>query len=530
MSTPKRANRQKRSSSLYRYLAVVVLVCIALPALISGSMLIYTNYERTVNHESRTTAEGYADVLEAGMSVPLWNVSPDLGRPIVENVFVDPSVQSVVVYTESASKFLEYARTNDQSSNEPVVTVSRDVRYGGEVIGSFQLGYSLDKARTQASKEAKTLAIIICVQLIVSLAAISLMLHRRVLLPLKKLDSAAAGIAQGDLRTQIPYLNDDEFGSLSERLERMRSVLEENFTELEGRVETRTAQLLTVNETLQGALNQLRQAQDSLVQSEKLAALGSLVAGVAHELNTPIGNGLTVISSLCDACDEFNRSIETGLTRGALDKFRKDMDEGSRLVCRNLEKASELVSSFKQVAVDRTNVQRRKYKLRAFLEETLLTASPVYKHTPFSVELVMDADTLMDGYPGPLGQVVTNLLNNAIIHAFGGRDHGAVRVVVRELEDHVELVVSDDGVGIAYENQPKIFNPFFTTKMGEGGNGLGMNIVHNIVTGMMGGQITLHSTPGEGTTFTIVLPISAPEDAQVELNSLEMQKINKLAC
>lgn len=521
-------DKPKKTASLYNYLAIVVLVCIALPAFVSGGLLISTNYNRTIVIESRTAAEGYADVLEAGMSVPLWNLSPDLGQPIVENVFVDPSVQSVVVFTESGKKFVEYARTNEASS-EPMVEVRRDVLYNGDVIGSLALGYSLNKARHQATKEARLLAIIICAQLVVSLAAISLLLHRRVLSPLRKLDAAAAGIARGDLRTQIPYLNNDEFGSLSLRLERMRSVLEENFTELEDRVETRTSQLKSVNETLQGALNQLRQTQDSLVQSEKLAALGSLVAGVAHELNTPIGNGLTVISSLCDACEDFNREIAQGLSRSALEKFRRDMDEGTRLVCRNLEKASELVSSFKQVAVDRASAQRRKFPLKPFLEETLLTVSPIFKRTPYKVELQMAGDITMDAYPGPLGQVITNLLNNSVIHGFAGRDHGLVTVAVERVGDQLTLLVTDDGAGIAYENQVKIFDPFFTTKLGAGGNGLGMNIVHNIVTGMLGGKISLESTPGVGTAFRLVLPLTAPEDTRDVRDSMEMQNVKQIA-
>ncbi len=517
-----------KRGSLNRYLAIVIFACIAIPALVSGSILIHTNFTRTIEVESRTAAEGYADVLEAGMSVPLWNLSPDLGQPIVENVFVDPSVLSVVVYTESGKKFLEYVRSNEALADR-VIPVVRDVTFDDKVIGRLELGYSVDKAKSQANKEAKLLAIIICAQLIVSLTAISFLLHRRVLSPLKKLDQAAEGIAQGDLSTTIPYLSHDEFGSLSLQLEKMRHVLEENFTELEARVDTRTAQLQEVNQTLKGTLEQLQQAQDNLVQSEKLAALGSLVAGVAHELNTPIGNGLTVISSMCESCESFEKSTQEGITRKALENFKSDMLEGTRLVCNNLEKASELVSSFKQVAVDRTSAQRRKFSLKSFLEETLLTVSPIFKRSPYRVSLNMSEDIEMDAYPGPLGQVITNLLSNTVIHAFAGRDHGTVGISVRTAESKVEISVKDDGVGIPFENQAKIFDPFFTTKMGEGGNGLGMNIVHNIVTGVLGGKIALQSAPDQGTTFTITLPMKAPEDVDEVFKSLDFTE-SKMAC
>ena len=504
----------KRASSLYGYLAGVVLVCIAVPALVSGASLIYTNFKRTIDTDSRNAAEGYGDVLEAGLSIPLWNLSPDLGQPILENVFVDPSVIAVIVTSDNDRKFLEYQR-NNRDSEDNALEVFREIEYDGKKIGEVRLIYSVAKAHEQASKEARLLAVIIVLQLVFSLAAVSYLLHRRVLSPLKKLDEAAAGIAQGDLTTTIPYLSNDELGSLAVRLERMRGVLEENFSELEGRVEERTAEL-------QSTLNQLNKTKDNLIQSEKLAALGSLVAGVAHELNTPIGNGLTVATSLRDACEAFEQQTQDGLTRSALEKYKQDMADGTQLVCRNLEKASELVSSFKQVAVDQTSTQRRKFDLRAFLDETLLTVSPIFKRTPYLVRLDMDGDVEMDGYPGPFGQVITNLLNNAIIHAFDGLEEGSVVLNVSFDEHDVTVKVSDDGHGIAKENIAKIFDPFFTTKLGDGGNGLGMNIVHNIVTGVLGGQITLASELEQGTTVTVVLPLVAPSDSASTSSSMSM--------
>ncbi len=512
----------KRTSSLYGYLALVIFVCVAVPALVSGGVLIYTNFKRTIDNDSRIAAEGYGDVLQAGLSIPLWNLSPDIGQPILENVFVDPSVRSVVVVADNGRKFLEYQRNSRETEGDSL-EVNRDIEYSGQKIGAVKLVYSVEKAHNQASKEAKLLAVIIALQLVFSLAAVSYLMHRRVLSPLKKLDQAAAGIARGDLRTTIPYLSNDELGSLAIRLEKMRGVLEESFGELEGRVDKRTAEL-------QSTLDQLNKTKDDLIQSEKLAALGSLVAGVAHELNTPIGNGLTVASSLCDTCESFEAEVRTGLTRTALEKFKQDMTDGTQLVCRNLEKASELVSSFKQVAVDQTSAKRRTFELRAFLEETLLTASPIFKRTPYTVDLRMQDDVTMDSCPGPLGQVITNLLNNAIIHAFDGLDHGVVTVRVTHSDTVATIQVEDNGNGIAQENLAKIFDPFFTTKLGDGGNGLGMNIVHNIVTGVLGGEITLSSKLQQGTTVTVIIPLVAPEDAGVPSEPMDMVVgSNKLA-
>lgn len=498
--------------SLQRFLATVVFCSIAVPAVISGGVLIRENYQRTISQDSLTTAHSYVDLLEAGMSVALWNVSPELGQPLVDSISVDPSVLSIVVKSKENQVFIEYQQAEDLANVDvdDSVSLEREIAYNGAHLGNVKVVYSLVKARSRAANETKLLSIIILIQLVVSLVTISYVLHRRVLSPLGKLGAAAAGIAKGDLKTAIPHVKDDEFGALSHELETMRGALEQNFNQLEKRVDERTAQLQAVNHTMQTTLDQLQHTQQNLIQSEKLAALGALVAGVAHELNTPIGNGLTVATTLCDSCTGMKQQMQSGLTKSALDKFIRDMDEGTQLVNRNLEKASELVSSFKQVAVDRTSAQRRKFSLRDILNETKLTVSPAFKRTPYVVDIDVVEDVVLDSYPGPLGQVITNLLNNAVIHAFDGCAQGRVVLAAKNLTDGVRLTIADDGRGIAPEHQAKIFDPFFTTKLGAGGNGLGMHIVHNIVTGVLGGTIKLTSQLGEGTCFTLFLPRVAP--------------------
>jgi two-component system NtrC family sensor kinase len=501
-----------RKHRLQRYLAVVVFLSIALPAVVSGGFLIWQNYQRTLEQDSVHTANNYLDLLQAGMSMPLWNVSPELGRPLLDSILVDTAVVSIRVLTETGEPFLQYFRDAGTGLSADNIVLQRKVFYHQNVIGQVEVAYSLAAAQARASAETHLLTITIMMQLVVSLLTISWVLHRKILSPLRKLGEAAAGIAKGDFKTTIPALADDEFGQLSQQLEIMRSELDIHFSQLEKRVDKRTLELRIVNETLQGTLDRLQQTQHYLVQSEKLAALGSLVAGVAHELNTPIGNGLTVATSMCDSCDTLKRDMAEGLTRAALENFLRDMEEGSQLVNRNLEKASELVSSFKQVAMDRTSAQRRTFSLSAILAETRLTLSPAFKRTPYLVDIQVAEDIALDSYPGPLGQVVTNLLNNALVHAFDGRSSGTVVMRAEKKHDVVELIVEDDGVGIPEEHQKRIFDPFFTTKLGAGGSGLGMHIVHNIVTGILGGEIRLWSQMGKGTCFILTLPLSAPQE------------------
>ena len=407
-------------------------------------------------------------------------------------------------------KFLSYQRA-EPLHDDSQIEVTRDIVYEGEKLGQVTLVYSLARAKSRAVAESRLLLTIILIQLVFTIVLVSYFLRKRVVMPVKQLEQAAVGIAEGDLKTAIPLLKDDEFGALSLQLEKMRGSLESSFSTLEDRVRERTVNLVEVNQELQQTLDQLKQTQGNLVQSEKLAALGSLVAGIAHELNTPIGNGLTVASSLLDESRGLHKQITEGLTKSALDTYIGDMIEGTSLVVNSLDRASELVSSFKQVAMDRTSAQRRAFDLLAVLKETKLTVSPAFKHTPYEVCIECEDGVLLDSYPGPLGQIVTNLLNNTLIHAFDGREAG--RVIIKGEKQSAtmcRLTVTDDGVGIPPANIKRIFDPFFTTKLGEGGNGLGMHIVHNLVTGVLGGTIEVSSELGQGTSFSLMLPVSAP--------------------
>ncbi|WP_245792209.1 sensor histidine kinase [Teredinibacter waterburyi] len=504
-----------RRISLRRFLMIVIIVSIASPALITGGFLILENYHRTIVQESEMAAGSYADLLQAGMTMPLWNVAPTLGEPVLNTVSIDPSVLQIDVRDADGGSFLEYHNEGVTTATESV-ELAREVSLEGEVLGEVRIKYSLAEAKNRATSESRLLITIIFIQLVFSLGVLSYFLQRRVIRPLTALEKSAIGIAGGDLKTSIPSLQDDEFGGLSNQLETMRSSLEQSFATLEERVKERTNELESLNHELTGTLEMLQQAQGNLVQQEKLAALGSLVAGVAHELNTPLGNGLTVASSLFDSTCTFSDDLNgEGITKEELDDYIRDMNEGTHLVVASLQRASELVSGFKQVAMDRTSAKRRQFNLLEVVIETRMTLSPVFKHTPFSVTVDIPDDIQMNSYPGPLGQVVTNLINNALIHAFEHREQGEITIVTDRVkmngEDAVALHVADDGCGIKEEHRNRIFDPFFTTKLGAGGNGLGMHIVHNIVGGVLGGTIELLSEVGKGTEFIITIPVVAPE-------------------
>jgi two-component system, NtrC family, sensor kinase len=276
------------------------------------------------------------------------------------------------------------------------------------------------------------------------------------------------------------------------------------------RLEERSFALQETNAELEQSLESLKMTQDDLVRSEKLAALGALVAGVAHELNTPIGNGLLAASALADHVRTFEREAAGGLRKSALDGHLAEVHQAAEILLRNLGRAVDLVSSFKQVAVDRASSQGRQFMLDEVVTEIMLTLWPSLKKSGVAITHDVPPGIQMRSYPGALGQVVTNLVNNAVIHGFGGMQGGCVAVSARPRDDGwVELEVRDDGAGIAPEHLGRIYDPFFTTKLGKGGSGLGLNIVYNLVHGVLDGRIAVHSEIGKGTVFTVTLPLEA---------------------
>ncbi|MBI3230305.1 MAG: PAS domain S-box protein [Burkholderiales bacterium] len=310
---------------------------------------------------------------------------------------------------------------------------------------------------------------------------------------------------------------------LTEELQAKRELKDLN-TSLEERVKQRASDLEKANAELFRALDTLKRTQNDLVTAEKMASLGSLVAGVAHELNTPIGNSLLMATALHDRVHEFEMTLnENGLKRSTLFEYLEDTKNACKLMVNALQKAGNLIASFKQVAVDQTNDRRRDFDLKVVLRDTLTTFAPRLQRTNCSSTLEAEDGLLMDSYPGSLCQIIDNLINNALLHAFEGRSNGHIRITARALDaQQVELCLIDDGIGMLPDVLHHVFDPFFTTKMGQGGTGLGMHIVYNIVTGILGGHIEIESSLGQGSKIIMTFPRKAPQHDIVSRAQLEL--------
>ncbi|MGB7443741.1 MAG: ATP-binding sensor histidine kinase [Coleofasciculaceae cyanobacterium] len=270
---------------------------------------------------------------------------------------------------------------------------------------------------------------------------------------------------------------------------------------LEQLVEQRTAELSQ-------ALNDLKATQEQLVESEKMASLGGLVAGVAHEINTPVGIGITAASFLADKTADFYQAYKSGkMKRSQLEKFLDTAMQSSSMVLSNLNRAADLIQSFKQVAVDQSSEQQRTVNLKQYLSEILISLQPKLRTTHHQVQVQGDEALTLHTYPGALSQIITNLVMNSLTHAYFPEDAGHLMFEFKQEVSQIILEYSDDGKGIIQENLSKIFNPFFTTKRGQGGSGLGLHIVYNLVTQKLKGTIECESQFGAGTKFTIKLPL-----------------------
>lgn len=499
-------------------IALAVAFGLAVPSLIlaqrEGAAVQKENFAQL-----NTDLQQLTTVSAEGLRDSLWQVSPELGQTVAQAIFRDPRIRLLRVRDlRSQTPFLEYQRPVTQG--EATIALRREVRYLDSAIGNVELVMSTASAAQKAQDARVQIFMRTLLGLLLSLALIFLVMHWQLVRPIEYLKRMSGKLAGKDLSESIHLQRHDELGELANSLETTRISLAQSFSELEEkklelqhyaeelelRVEERTHKLAE-------AVNTLQHAQHELIEADRLASLGRMVAGIAHELNTPLGSSLTAISTLIDHHRDINTALAAGgLRRSTLDEFVAVIGEGLGIMQRNVTRAANMVDKFRQVAVDQTSEQRRCFDLKEFIEEMQLTLSPRFKHEPFQLHTEIVEDLKLDSFPGPLGQVLANLEMNALLHAFEGRSNGNIWLKTEALPgEQLRLSVRDDGIGMSRSVREHIFDPFFTTRLGRGGSGLGLSIVYNIVTSILGGRVVVNSTQGEGSEFVIEIPLKAPE-------------------
>lgn len=350
---------------------------------------------------------------------------------------------------------------------------------------------------------------VIAIALIVLLLSLtySFVFFKRLLNPLNKLSKLVFKVSKGDYSIRYPEKGEDD----------EISILAHKFNEMIETIENRTREIEESNDELEQMVHNLKRTQNKLIEAEKMAGLGKLVAGVAHEINTPVGIGLTGASHLSFISEVLKEKYDNEeMTQEEFENYLKEANDLSSIIYSNLTKTSNIIKNFKQVAVDQTSEQKRIFDLKEYTKGVLFSLETILKKKEINIDINCEDNLNINSYPGQYSQILTNLIVNSIRHGFKTRNKGNIVIDISIKDNTIDLIYKDDGVGISRENLPQIFNPFFTTNREDGGSGLGLNIVYNIITNNFKGTIECKSKINEGTVFIIKIPLDSLDKKKVE--------------
>ncbi len=419
----------------------------------------------------------------------------------------------------------QFARVGDLSQPHfegDIIEIAKAVEFEGKKIGYIYIRASL--AELNKYMQSRILFdLLIALIALIGAYFISRRLQKRFTAPIETLLTIVQKVTkEKNYSIRVPATEIEELHMLGRAINNMMDRIEQQINKvqaaeqeirqlnqsLEQKINERTVALKSSNQDLLNTLETLHQYQSQIVETEKMASLGQMVAGVAHEVNTPIGLGVTASTLMQDKLADIQKSFdEKKLTSSQLAKFLTDSKENLGIIYRNLERAASLIRSFKQVAVDQSNENRRQFNMLQLMNEVLLSLRPNLKKTQHEVVIDCDPKLDIDSKPGPVNQILINLIMNSLIHAFEHIEHGTITITVRVELNRCFINYRDNGAGVPEHIKKRIFDPFVTTKRGEGGSGLGMHLVYNLVTQALNGKISLESTLGNGVDIQIDFPV-----------------------
>ncbi|MCX9155860.1 ATP-binding protein [Niveibacterium sp. 24ML] len=468
-------------------------------------------------------AEGQLDLLQDYVRELLSEGKSDTG--LVYLVVIDSHNKQLVSAGSLARGALPPpSRDIADAMREGVMHVRQPVLLSSNDVGSLQYGLGIGGFKQLLNGLLRDGLLILTLSFLFAAVFFGLTgyrLSRR----LSRLVTAAQAISGGNYSKRVVVGGHDEYAELAlafntmalaideriEALERSQREVSELNEHLEQRVTERTHELAERNTQLSETIETLNHTRQRLVRTEKLAGLGKVVVGVAHELNTPIGNAKVIASALEGRTDQMRNALALGLKRSELSSYLEGTEESARLLVANLDRAAELVVRFRESAADRREAERRSFDAVEALKDVAVLARIRAERSDIETEVIADGTIMVDSYPAMWERMLLNCLANCYQHAFAGHSGGKIRISADADKQRITIRIQDNGCGISPEHLERIFDPFFTTALGQGGSGLGLHSVYNIVTGVLDGEVAVSSEVGTGTLLTIEIPRRTPD-------------------
>ncbi len=479
---------------IYQILSLLIFSAIII---FSIGVIIFFFFER---NEKFTELENESTIISTrllnNLAIPMWNFHSNQLETIIKHEINNKFIFAIILINRDGeidrgqikndNTLLFYSPELKDLLKEASFSTENDVIYNGQAIGKLKIYFTDKPIFSEIRKRMLFYIILFSTSLAVSSFIVFYALKKIFINAILQLDDAVVKFTNRDFDSRVEIVSNNEISLLAHSFNTMAETIQQYSTEMETIIRERTREL---------------------VQTEKMASLGEMVAGVAHEINTPIGITITAATHMKKNTKDLSVKLgKNEMKKSDLDSYIENMMESTDIIFKNLYTASELILSFKQVSADRQSKIKRVFNVKEYMNEIILSLKPSYKNTKHKIILEIEDNININSYPGSFSQIITNLIKNSLIHGFEGIDEGEIKINVTHKNEFVILEYYDNGIGMTAENLKKIYEPFFTTKRGAGGTGLGMNIVYNIIKSNLKGAITCESSPQKGIHFTIVIP------------------------
>jgi signal transduction histidine kinase len=501
---------QNKIAHRFTFLVITAITCIFLLAI--GYE--YYSERRAVERQVAYKLEYTADIISISVSDPVWDYDYSGIELIGNSLFKDIEVGTLIIRDDVSGVVYDHEMTGIPYKKENISTRSKAVTYDGETIGSVTLGLTDYYAKQMMYKRIQ-IRLVQLLMSIVTLVVVVYFISFQITKPISLLEANARRIAKGEKRLTLPPLKDDEIGHLASSLNEMGEIIEVSSTKLhtinnslEEKVTLRTEELLVKNNELNRTLKTLKETQAELLQTSKIQLTTRLVSGVAHEINTPLGLTITIVTFINGKVRMLEQLINNGhYSKEKANELLHEIEEASVSLESNLKRVSQLMEHFRQLMLEDQNQSATRFNVFDQLNKIHKTLILALMEKNIRFEIVCSEELVVKSYPSALLQIVTQLTENALKHGFEDKEEGIIRVTCEKRNNQLQVVFSDNGHGFSTEVCEHIFVPFYKADTKVEGSGLGLSIVENIVNVHLGGQIRCISERDVGTTFEIQFPV-----------------------